>query len=89
MTKRPEHNADAKTGTKGVESRRNFLKATTIAGSAAAFGSIASPFVSRAEAQELTPRQVPLAGMATLVRSQADAESTHVSFRSRISRSPK
>ena len=48
------------------ESRRNFLKATTMAGSAAALGSVASPFISTAQAQELTPRQMPLAGMATM-----------------------
>jgi acetamidase/formamidase len=48
------------------ESRRDFLKTATLVGGAAALGSIASPLISRAEAQELTPRQMPLPGMATM-----------------------
>lgn len=44
------------------ESRRDFLKTTTMAGSAAALSSLASPFIASAQAQELIPRQVPLAG---------------------------
>ena len=48
------------------ESRRDFLKTATLVGGSAALGSIASPLISRAEAQELTPRQMPLPGMATM-----------------------
>ena len=66
MTGKRQGDEDTSRASKGVEeSRRNFLKATTLAAGAAAVGSVASPFVSRAEAQALTPRQVPLAGMAT------------------------
>ena len=63
MSKRPEDEVRANDTD---ESRRSFLKTTTLAGGAAALGSIASPFISRAEAQELTPRQMPLPGMATM-----------------------
>ncbi|MGH7210784.1 MAG: twin-arginine translocation signal domain-containing protein, partial [Acetobacteraceae bacterium] len=67
MTKEREESVEASGASTGVEeSRRNFLKTTTLAAGAAALGTIASPYVSRAEAQELTPRQVPLAGMATM-----------------------
>ena len=66
MTTRRQEGVDTTGAATGVEeSRRNFLKTTTLAAGAAALGTIASPYVSRAEAQELTPRQVPLAGMAT------------------------
>jgi acetamidase/formamidase len=66
MTEKRQGDEDTSSASKGVEeSRRNFLKATTLAAGAVAVGSVASPFVSRAEAQELTPRQVPLTGMAT------------------------
>ncbi len=61
MSKRREGDAKG-TG----ESRRNFLKTTTLVGGAAALGTVTSSFTSRAQAQELTPRQVPLAGMATM-----------------------
>ena len=67
MTEKRQDDEDTSSVSKGVEgSRRNFLKATSLAATAAAVGSVASPFVSRAEAQELTPRQVPLMGMATM-----------------------
>ena len=64
MTNRREGDADGKTSAN--ESRRNFLKTTTLVGGAAALGTVALPFVSRAEAEQLTPRQVPLAGMAKM-----------------------
>jgi acetamidase/formamidase len=48
------------------QNRRNFLKTTALAGGAAAIGSVASPYISSAEAEQLTPRQVPLSGMATI-----------------------
>jgi len=47
------------------ESRRNFLKATTLVGGVAALETVASPFISRAQAEELTPRRIPMTGMAT------------------------
>ena len=66
MTEKRQRDEGSSSVSKGVkESRRNFLKATSLAATAAAVGSVASPFVSRAEAQELLPRQVPLMGMAT------------------------
>ena len=66
MIKRGESAANAhKSG--GLEgSRRDFLKVATLAGGAAAFGSVGVPDISRAEAAQLTPRQVPLTGMATM-----------------------
>lgn len=48
------------------EHRRNFLKGTALAGGVAAFGSVASPFISTAEAEQLVPRQIPLSGMAAM-----------------------
>lgn len=48
------------------KSRRNFIKTTTLAAGAAALGSVASPYLSRAVAEELTPRQLPMAGMGTV-----------------------
>ncbi|MGH7069918.1 MAG: acetamidase/formamidase family protein [Acetobacteraceae bacterium] len=45
--------------------RRNFLKATTLGAGAVALGAVASPFISRAEAEQLTPRQIPLPGLPT------------------------
>ena len=48
------------------KSRRDFLKTTALAGSAAAVGSVASPFISTAEAEQLIPRQIPLSGMAAM-----------------------
>jgi hypothetical protein len=58
-----KENSDGQQANCPDESRRTFLKTTTLVGGAVAIGSVASPFVSRAEAQELTPRQVPLSGM--------------------------
>lgn len=67
MNDQPQMEADASGVSANVEeSRRNFLKATTLAAGAAALGTVASPYISRAQAQELTPRQMPLAGMATM-----------------------
>lgn len=64
MTKDFQEGVDA-SGGPVEESRRNFLKATTLVGGAAALGTVASPFVSRAQAEELTPRRIPMTGMAT------------------------
>jgi hypothetical protein len=67
MTKRLEGDADVTTdATEIAKSRRDFLKAATLAGGAAAIGSVGFPYVTRAEAEQLTPRQVPLTGMAAM-----------------------
>src|SRR5689334_4680526 len=45
------------------KSRRGFLRSAGAAGGAAALiGSVSAPFISRAQAQALQPRQVPLPG---------------------------
>lgn len=52
-------------GTKG--GRRSFLKAATLSGGAVALGSVAAPgLISKAQAQELQPRQVPVPGMSAV-----------------------
>ncbi len=47
-------------------SRRSFLKAATLSGGAAALGSVGPGLISRAQAQELQPRQVPLPGKSAV-----------------------
>jgi hypothetical protein len=50
MTEKRQGDEDTSSASKGVEeSRRNFLKATTLAASAVAVESVASPFVSISE----------------------------------------
>ena len=67
MSTQRTDDTSATTDAKGADqSRRNFLKTTALAGGAAAVGSVASPYISSAEAAQLTPRQVPLSGMATM-----------------------
>ena len=56
----------ALSGNEHDKSWRNFLKTTALAGGAAAVGSVASPFISTAEAEQLIPRQMPLSGMAAM-----------------------
>lgn len=65
MTEQHKDDIVATAQRSGESSRRDFLKATTLVGGAAALGSVASPYVSPARAEELIPRQMPLAGMAT------------------------
>lgn len=65
MSKRRESDEGASVGAKA--SRRNFLKSTTLVGGAAALGTVARPYIiSGAKAEQLTPRQLPLPGMATM-----------------------
>ena len=66
MTKRGESDANVQSSRGVEESRRDFLKVATLAGGAAAFGAVGLPYISRAEAAQLTPRQIPLTGMATM-----------------------
>lgn len=67
MTDKLEDNADAIGATPlAGAGRRNFLKVTTLGAGAAALGTVASPYIVRAEAQELMPRQIPMAGTLTM-----------------------